>query len=69
MSGLVQAARAAKELLDRAPLQYGIDSYRDSCRCAVCEFRRAATPDAVLALVTVGQREQDAPSSTSQQGE
>jgi hypothetical protein len=65
MGDLIRKARAAKVLREEdlrgGTDRYGPDSYDEKCPCDMCEFIRAATPDAVLALVTVGQRDCDAP--------
>lgn len=68
-AALIEKARLALELQETSakygPNTYGPDSYSDSCQCAVCDFMRAATPAAVLALVTVGQRDQDVRPATA----
>lgn len=56
---LIALAEAAKAMRDRAPDKYGLDDYGPECPCDYCEFMRAATPEAVLALVTIGQRDCD----------
>lgn len=60
---LIMRAERARDLMAAAPDKYGPDSFGEECQCDVCEFMRAATPEAVLALVTVGQRDCDKPRS------